>query len=71
MKKLVLILVLLFGFVSLTNANQVKNLLSNGPGEEDHCWEIANAIEAEHCGYVGCDYDWWAYAFEFCESTLK
>jgi len=75
MKKLVLLLILVFGFVSSTNANQENNLINqsydNSEFVEDHCWEIAEAVEAVYCGYVGCDYDWFEYVFEICENTLK
>jgi len=73
MKKLVLLLILVFGFVSSTNANQEMNLIHPSPNKVivDNYWIIAEAIEAVHCGYVGCDYDWFVYAFEACENSLQ
>ena len=63
MKKLVLILVLAFSFVSLGNAKQ-ENLNNVTPSD---CWDFADAVETYHCGGVsGCDLDYFEYAYNTC-----
>ncbi len=76
MKKLVLVLILAFGFVNLSNAKQESssvlqsiNKLESVPPST--CWTIADAIEARHCGYVGCDGEWWLYAYDECMNVQK
>jgi hypothetical protein len=34
--------------------------------DPEFCWVFANAVEANNCGYVGCNYDVWEYAFGEC-----
>ncbi len=69
MKKLVLILILAFGFVSLGNAKQeskVPQSINKYYYIDPVCWEIADAIEAVHCGYVGCDDRYWVQVYLLC-----
>ncbi len=70
MKKLVLILVLAFSFVSLGNAKQEKNLKTQTFNkllyDPNFCWEFASAVEEADCGGPGCDIDFFEYALETC-----
>jgi hypothetical protein len=61
MKKIVLIAVFAFMSVSFTDKNDTIKKV-----DPEFCWVFANAVEANNCGYVGCNYDVWEYAFGEC-----
>ena len=67
MKKLVLILGILFAtsfsFANKSNTEKNSKVTNASPS---FCWSFADAVEANHCGYVGCDTDWWFYAYDNC-----
>ena len=65
MKKLVLLLILAFSFVSLGNAKQEKKDVKQCY-VGNVCADIADAITANHCGYSDCDDTWWNYAYNEC-----
>jgi len=76
MKKLVLILGMLFATISVVNANKTVTINKDTAektlfvGYYD-CWDAANDAEAEYCGYVGCNFDYWVGYFDACVANMK
>jgi len=73
MKKIILIISLVITSLFFLNANSKQLSNQNIPTPKNlevvdpyFCWDFANAVEADYCGYVGCNYDIWEYAFANC-----
>ncbi len=81
MKKIVLIIAMMFSSVSLLNATTITdtNRKNENPKSKEKiekitpssCWTLADAIETQHCGSVGCDFDLWEEKYNECMSLIK
>ena len=47
----------------------VKQLTYMKKADPYLCAKFADAVEVAHCGYSGCDPDWWRYAYKTCMNT--
>jgi len=63
----------MYGNITISNTETTDDNITSTKvlPVENHCWEIADAIEEAHCGYVGCDGEWWVYAYETCLEYTK
>jgi len=79
--KINLTLSLLIASVSFVNASN-GNLTIKGNEEPTKkekveridpatCWMLADAIEVQHCGHVGCDFELWEDRYETCLSLVE